>query len=191
VSIVGWNNPFVDGVDSEHKRRIWCEFQTKWYVIFFRNPYFYIDWSPNFGFAYYCREYISDIRDVFLDPIFKVSTFLEPVNDIERLVLRSFGFNSFFRGPYQEGEPETQEFMLIGFLMFWNSGEYMDCQPKCPIYFQHLYEFEDNLEPDSEVGTEFRTIVDVTKTIKYPKPLENQVNIIYYKYTRDNFIGLR
>jgi hypothetical protein len=81
--------------------------------------------------------------------------------------------------------------MLIGFLMFWNSGEYMDCQPKCPIYFQHLYEFEDNLEPDSEVGTEFRTIVDVTKTIKYPKPLENQVNIIYYKYTRDNFIGLR
>jgi hypothetical protein len=123
---------------------------------------------------YYARDYIGDIREVFLDPIFRYNTFLEPVNDVEVLLLRAWGFASFFREPYHDNKPKTREFMLMGFLMFWNSGEYDECQPNCPIYFQHIHEYQNDLEPDSGVGTEFRTMVNISKTKRFT---QNNVNI--------------
>jgi hypothetical protein len=96
---------------------------------------------------------------------------------VEKLVLESYGFNSWFKEP--GGDPqEVQNFMLCGFLMFWNSGEFNRCFLQCPIYFDHLYEYEDlENDPDSEAGTEFRTILDVTKT---RIDLPSYVYIIYY-----------
>ena len=172
-----WNNPFLDlsrpVEELEKENVIWRQLLTKWHSLFFKNPYFYLKWTEEDGYGYYCIAKIDDIRVVLQDPVFLHSTFLESITEVDKEILSAFGFCSFFEYVSSDERKISPWSLLSGFLTMCNSSK--SIKSDCPIYFEHVYQY-DNDEIDCVIGSPYRTIVSTT----YDE-FSVEVNQIIYK----------
>ena len=159
-----WVDPFSDLTrpyeEIKKCKELWLGYLTKWYIIFFKNPYFYLKWSDENGYGYYCRFKIDDIRVVLQDPIFRYLTFLESITEVDKEILEAFGFSSFFEYSTVEETKISPWSILVGFFMIANSSKSVNHD--CPIYFEHVYQFDVD-EVDCKIGYPYRTIVATTQ----------------------------
>lgn len=138
---------------------------TKWYVIFFKNTWFYLKWTKESGFGWYLREHVHDITEVLDSDEMAFVTFIDFITEIEKVILEAFGFGSF----YKVSDTNTQSskwYVLFGFGMLINSSNYFNYTNGyldnvfCVIYFENMYEYPVLEEPDSIGHGSYRTMVE-------------------------------
>lgn len=75
--------------------------------MYFQNPFFYLQKSNVDGWGWYSRGNYDDIREILNTSSMYHHTFVESITEVEREILKGFGFGSFFR--YHNPGSQTSE----------------------------------------------------------------------------------
>lgn len=142
----------IKNEDARDRRRVlWLKLLDHWFSVYFRNRHFYLRWSAWDGWGWYCRHDIVDIRNILSFEELRYSSFLESIDEVQKEILKSLGFRSFFE--YNNpGTPSSDLWIIYGFLWFANSNLFS------PIGFDQVNEND----PD---GLPYRTMIEWNRTV--------------------------